>query len=193
MFDGCGAARQVRLHQIDPGEVFVGGIDALEALARNPHEAGQARAASDEEGLIAHLKELVHRQGFADDGIALDLNAQRAQAVNFLLHDLLGQTKFGDAIAQHAAWQVQRLKNGHGITQLGQIARAGQPAGTRADHGDLVPIGRGLCRRGAFLSAVPVRHEALQTADTHRLALDAAHAFPFALAFLRADAAAYRR
>ena len=41
--------------------------------------------------------------------------------------------------------------------------------------------------------AMPVRHEALQTADADRLALDAAHAFGFTLRFLRANAAADRR
>ena len=38
--------------------------------------------------------------------------------------------------------------------------------------------------------AVPVGHEALQTADADRLILDAAGAFALALALLRADAAA---
>ena len=69
--------------------------------------------------------------------------------------------------------------NGHKVAVIG----AG-PSGLTA-AGDLAKLGRML--------AVPVGNEALQTANGHRLALDAAHALALALALLRADTAADSR
>ena len=83
-----------------------------------------------------------------------------------LWHDGLGQTELGDAVDQHAAGGVEGLENGDLIAHLGQVAGAGQAGGAGADHGDLVAVGLGLLRHGVqHVLAVPVGHEALQTAD----------------------------
>ena len=47
----------------------------------------------------------------------------RLEAVDFLLHDGLGQTELRNAVHQHAARQMQRLENRDLIAQLRQVAR----------------------------------------------------------------------
>ncbi|MPM84927.1 hypothetical protein SDC9_132003 [bioreactor metagenome] len=86
---------------------------------------------------------------------------------------------------------MQRLKHGDVIALLGKIARAGEARGAGADHGHLVPVGRRLRGRVAGVVVVPVGNKALQSADAHRLALNAADAVFLALALLRADPAAH--
>ena len=188
------AVGQVGLHQVDAGEELVGGVDALEALARDAHEAGQAGAGADEHGLEAHVVEqLVDGQHLADDHVRLDVHAEGAEVVDLAVDDRLRQTELRNAVAEHAAGDVQRLVDRDLVAHARQIARAGQAGRAGADHGDLVAVGG---RRNGLLGvvlAVPVGDEALQTADAHRLALDAAHALGLALRLLRADAAADRR
>ena len=62
-------------HQVDAGEVLVGRVDALEVLAGDVHEHGQAGADGDEDG-VEVLAQLAQRPGLADDGVDLDLDAQ---------------------------------------------------------------------------------------------------------------------
>ena len=190
VLDGGLGVVLVGLHQIDAGQELVGGVHALEGLARDAHEAGQASAGADEHGLVAHLKQLVHGQHLADDHVGLDVHAHRLEVVDLLVDDGLGQTELRNAVGQHAAGDVQRLVDGDLVAQAGQVARAGQTRGAGADDGDLMAVGcGGLGGLGGML-AVPVSDEALQTADAHGFALDAAHALGFALGLLGADAAA---
>ena len=70
--DGGLAGGQISLHQIGAGEELVGGVDALQALARDAHEAGQAGTGTHEDGLVAVLThQLVDGEHLADDPIAL--------------------------------------------------------------------------------------------------------------------------
>ena len=103
-----GAGELIGGHQVHAGEVFVGGIDALEVLARHVHEHRQAGAVGDEHRveLLAQLRQGV---GAADDGVADDLHPGLLQPGHFFLDDLLGQAEFRDAIDQHAARLVQGL------------------------------------------------------------------------------------
>ena len=56
---GVGARELVGGHQVDAGEVFVGGVDALEVLAGDVHEHRQAGAVGDEDGveLLAQFRQ----------------------------------------------------------------------------------------------------------------------------------------
>ncbi len=108
-----------------------------------------------------------------------------------LLNDGLGQTELGDAVAEHAAGDVQRFEHGDLVAHARQIARTGQAGRARADDGDLVAVGFGRLGGLGGMFAMPVGDEALQTADTDGLALDAAHALGLALSLLRADATAH--
>ena len=85
---------------------------------------------------------------------------------------------------------MQSFVNSHLIAQLSQIAGGGQTGRACADDGDLMAVPFGYDGCGVHILAVPVGHKALQTANGHRLILNAAGALALALALLRADAAA---
>ena len=191
MADGGGRIGLVGLHQVDPGEELVGGIDAGQVLAGDVHEAGQARAAADEHRLKALCKQLVHGLGLADDHVGFDVDPQLFQGVDLRLDDVLGQTEFRDAVHEHAARHVEGFKHAHLIAPPGQLACAGKARRAAAYHGYLMAVLLRDLDAAVAVLPVPVRHEPLQPADTHRLALDAPHAVLFALAFLGADPAAY--
>ena len=85
---------------------------------------------------------------------------------------------------------MQSLEHGHVIALPCQVAGAGQTsrAGTHDSHP--MPIGDRLLRRGGSMGVMPVSHKALQTANTHRIALLAPDAVFLALALLGAYPAA---
>ena len=189
--DGGLAGGQVGLHQVGAGQELVGGVHTLQALAGDAHEAGQTGTGANEHGLVAVLAhQLVDGQHLADDHVALEIDAHLPEAVDLLLDDGLGQTELGDAVHQHAASHVQGLVDCDLVAQLGQITGSGQAGRACADDGDLVAVGCGHDGSSVDVLAVPVGHEALQTADADRLILDAAGTLALALALLRADAAA---
>ena len=189
--DGGLAVRFIRLHEVAAGEVFVGGEDALCVLPGDVHEAGKARARAEEDGFEAELLfELVDGEHFADDHVRHHLDAERSEVIYLLFDDGFGKTEFGDAVDEHAARKVQRFEDGHVVAELGKIARAGEPRGTRADDGDLMPVGLRLCGSLSCVGVVPVGNEALEPADADGLALDAARALAFALRLLRAHPSA---
>ena len=108
-------------------------------------------------------------------------------------HDaLLREAELGDAVDQHAAHLVQRLEDLHGVAHPRQIAGAGQSGGAAADDGHFAAVAHGGGLYGRAVFEFPVADEAFQLAHGHRFALDAQDARPFALALLRADAAADR-
>ena len=76
---GVGPRELVGGHQVHAGEILVGGIDALEVLARHIHEDRQAGAVGDEDGveLLAQFRQGV---GAADDDVADDLHARPVRA-----------------------------------------------------------------------------------------------------------------
>ena len=189
--DGSVCALPVGLHQVDAGEELVGGVDALQVLAGDVHEHGQAGAGADEHGLELHLlHQLVDGDGPANHRVGLDLHAQVLQPVHFLLDDGLGQTELGDAVDQHAAGQVQGLEHGDLIPLPGQVAGAGQAGGAGADDRHAMAVGGGSGRLLGGVGVVPVGHKPLQAADADGLALDAPDALALALGLLGADAAA---
>ncbi len=183
----------IGLHEVDTGEVLVGGVDAEQVLARDIHELGQTGAGADEHGLIAILEQLVERHGAADDAVVDELDALALEVLDLAVDYALGQTELGDAVGQDAAALVQRLEDRDVVALLHEVARAGEAARAGADDSDLVAVGRRHDGAGAGVVGVlhvVVGHEALQTADADRLALDAADAVLLALALLGADTAA---
>ena len=183
----------VRLHEVDTGEVFIRGANALEGLARNVHEHRKACAGADEDGLKAELlKQLVDREHLADDHVGHDRDALRLELFDFVCDDRLRQTELGDTVDQNAACGVERFEDRDLVALLGKLGRAGKARRTGADDGDLDAVGRDLLRHGVHVLAVPVGNKALQTADGDRLALHAAHALGLALRLLRTDTAGER-
>ena len=193
MDDGRIGLLGVGLHQVGTGQVFIGGQNALQALAGDVHEHGQTGAGAHKDGLEAHLEQLVDGQDTADDHVGHDFHALGLQLLDLVGHNGLGQTEFGDAVDQHAAGGVQRLENGNLIAFFRQIAGAGQAgrAGTHNRH--LNAVGGHLFGHGVDVLPVPVCHKTLQTADGNRFSLDAADALALALALLGADPAGQGR
>ena len=150
-----------------------------------PWEARQPRAGADEHRVEPLVREqLVQRDAPADDHVRLDLHAHGLERADLAAHEALGQAELRNAVHEHAARRVQRLEHGHVVAELFQIARAGQPGRAAADDRDaLAVVRRGLRALCAVRHGV-VRHEPLQPADAHRLALDAAHAARLALRLL---------
>ena len=186
----------VRLHEIAAREELIGGVYAAEALARDVLEPRQAGARADEDRVESLLaEELVHRVEAARHGIRLDGHTELLEVLDLLLHDLvLRQAELWNAVGEHAASLVQRLKNRDLVAALREIARAGKPGRAGADDRDALRIwGRGERRIRHLLSERPIRCEPLETADADRLALLAEDAVFLALVLLRADAAADRR
>ena len=152
----------VGVHQVGARQELVGRDHAVEVLARDAHEPGQSGARADEDRLVALLVEQRidgHRAAHHDVG--LDLHAQPFHRLDLARHDpLLRKAEFGDAIDEHPADLVQGLENLHFVACLRQIARAGQPCGTAADDGDLVPVaGNGRCGGSGGVLQLPVAHE----------------------------------
>ena len=172
-------------HEVDAGEVLVGRVDALEVLAGDAHEDRQPGSHGDEHG-IEVLAQLAQRPGLADDGVDLDGDAQTAQPIDLLLHDVLGQPEFRDAVDEHPARGVEGLEDGHLVAGLGELSGGGQAGRPGADDGDAA-AGIGVLAHVQLIEVLhgPVSHEPLQGTDRDGLALLAPDAQPFALGLLR--------
>ena len=185
----------IRVHEVDAGEKFVRGEHAAVRQAGDLLELRQTCAGADEHSLVAAdigivREQLVDGQALADRRVAHDVDAERGELVDLLLHERLRQTELRNAVSQHAAGLMEVLIHGDLIAELGQIARAGKTGRAGADDCDSVAVGGHLFGHLVRVLHRPVGDEALQTADADRLALDAAHALAFALLLLRADTAA---
>ena len=186
---GIGARELVGRHEVDAGEVLVGGIDAFEVLAGHVHEDRQAGAVGDEHSIKLGAQ-LLQSVSAANDGVADDLHPGLLQAAHFGLDDLLGETKFRDAVHQHAARFVEGLEHSDIVAELGQFTRRGESARPGADHGDLLASGRSdLKGLLVVMAARPIADVSLQVTNRHGQALIAADALDLALGFLRAHAA----
>lgn len=189
--EGGGSPRFGGVHQVDAGQPFIGGKNAAQRFSRDAHEVGQAGPAAQEYGRKTVLQQLLHRYRPAYDGVGLDGDAQFFQPGDLLMQDVLWQAEGWDAVGQHPAGGVQRLKNGDGIAHPGQLPRTGQAGRPGADHGDLFALffGAGWSLR-FLLGPVPIGHKAFQPADGDAFALLAPDTDGLALVFLGADPAA---
>ena len=187
--DGGLGALLIGLHQVDAGEVLIGGVDAHQSLAGDLHKHGQAGSGGDEHRLIATLKQLGDGEDLADDHVQLDVHPHLLQVGHLPGHDGLGQAELRDAVGQHAAGGVERLKHRDVIAHAGQLPGAGQAGRAGADDRRLVAVLGGGGHIGNALLGRPVGHEALHPADGHGLALHAPDALALTLVLLGAYAA----
>ena len=79
--DGGVAVGAPGAHEVDPGQVLVRGVDALEVLAGDVHEHRQPGTDREEDG-VEPLAQLVEREGLADDRVGLDRDAGRRAAAS---------------------------------------------------------------------------------------------------------------
>ena len=170
------------------GEVLVCEEDVGQVLAGDVEELGQAGTRSDVERVKALVKQLLGRGDVAHDGVVLKLDAHLLETVDLALDNRLGQTELGDAVDQYAAAGEKRLEHRDVKTVAGKFARAGDARGAGAHDGDLLAVLGPHSRLGGKLGLIA--QEALELADSHRLALLAADALALALGLLRAHAAA---
>ncbi|MPN17984.1 hypothetical protein SDC9_165342 [bioreactor metagenome] len=89
------------------------------------HEHWQSCAGADKYGLEALFEQIVHRKGFSSDHIGLYFHAHFGKLFDFGLHHRLGQTKFRDAIHQHAARHMEGFEYRYFIAHLREVPRAG--------------------------------------------------------------------
>ena len=82
------------------------------------------------------------------------------------------------------------LEDSNVVTQLCQVACAGQACRAGTNHSNLLAILLFCCFRNKAVLSGPVSHETLQLTDGDRLTLDAADALTLTLALLRAYTAA---
>jgi len=193
---GVVLGERVGVHQVDAREELVGRVDTLQVFPGNVHEDGRARAGPDEDRRVAELvDELVDGDRLADDHVADEFHAERLEVRDVLVDDLLRQAVLRDPVPEHAAERVQRLEDRHGIAELREVAGHREASRTRADNSDLLVAPHLGCRGLAAVPvlALPVRYEALQTADADRLLMGEQHAAQLTLMLDRADAAADSR
>ena len=194
MNDGGVGAGEVGFHQIDAGQEFVGGQNALVVHAGDVHEHGQSRAGADEHGLKALLfHQFVDCNRSAHHGVCGDRNAQSFQAVYFLLDNRLGQTEFRNAVYQHAARLMERLKNRHIIAQPCQIPGTGKSCRTGSDDRHLMTVLWCIAVGTNAIRPRPIRYEPLKLSNGYRFPLDPADANALTLALLRTNTTADRR
>ncbi len=122
--------------------------------------------------------ELVDGDGFADDDVADEFDAEGGEVGDVVVDDFFGEPVLGDAVAEHAAEGVQRFEDGDGVAGLGEVAGHGQPGGAGADDGDfLVPPGRrGGGAGGGGVGVFPVGDESFEAADAGRVLVGGQHA-----------------
>ena len=194
VLDGRVVVVPVRLHKIGTGQKLIGAVDTQKVLSRDVKELRQAGSGADEHCFISFLKELVHGDGLADDGIVYDLDTHLGQVLDLRGDNFLRQTELRNTVDQHTARFVEGFENGHVITHLAKITRTGQTGRAGTDHRDAVAVGLGRSRLGLILLRhVIVRYKAFQTADADRLAFQAADALGLALFLLGTHTAADRR
>ena len=83
----------IGLHQVDTGEVLIGGDDAAELLPVDAHKPGQAGTGADEHRLKALGHQLIDALGTADDRVGEDAHAEALKAFDLFVDDVLGQTE----------------------------------------------------------------------------------------------------
>ena len=184
-----------RIHQVDTGEVFVRRHDVDRVLSGNVHEVGKSRSRSHEDTFVSLCLQVFHRNGLAHDAVFHKRYAHLRQVVNLDIHNLVGQTEFGNTVFQYATDFVQCFEYRHIITQFSHIARKRQSGRTRTYYRYLDAVLFGYLRHGN-VSAIPfvICRETFQITDSHGFVTHfQVNALRFALLLLRTHTPAYSR
>ena len=142
-----GPRKLVSRHEVHAGEILIGGIDALEVLARDIHKDRQSGAIGDENG-VKLLPQFLQRVGSADNGVADNFDPGLFQPATSASTIFLGRRNSGNAIDQNAARFMERLEYRDRVAEPDQLARGGEAAGAGPDDGHLF-AGRGPAWRVA--------------------------------------------
>ena len=137
---------EVGLHEIGPGQEFIGGINHVEVFPGDLEKHRQPRPGGQINSIVAGVEQLIQTEIDPDHRIELDLHTQRSHVVDFTLDDFLGQAEFGNAIHQHSPRHMQGFEHGHLMPQDGQVGGHREPGGTGPD--DRHPLAAGGCNVG---------------------------------------------
>ena len=131
------------LHQIAPGQVFIGRKYAVGCLARDSHKHRKACAGADKYGFeVFLLHQLVDGSGFSDHYIRLKLNAQFFYFLDLFFNDLfLWKTELRNSVYQNAAKFMKCFEYGHFIAQFCQVSGAGKAGWARTDDCHFMSVG----------------------------------------------------
>ena len=133
---GCVGRRIGSVHEVHAGEVFVTGEHTVQVLSGDIHESRQSGSRADEDTFEALLLQLLDRDCLADDGIGMELHAERTQAVNLFIDDGVRETELRNTILEHPAYLMQRFEDVYLVAVFGGIACEGQSGRTGAHNGD---------------------------------------------------------
>ena len=180
------------LHQIASRQVFICGKYFIRILPRDAHKHRKACSRTDKHSFKSFIfHELVNGRGFSDHNVCLKFNAKLFYFLDLFCDNLLfRETELRDPVYKHPAELMERLKYSHIVSHLRQVARTGKTGRAGTDHSHFMSV---LCLRADRLDVILkciVSHKSLQFSDGHRLALNAADTFSFALGLLRADTSA---
>ena len=114
-------------------------------------------------------------------GVAMNHHPHLLDIANLAGYYFLGQTVFGNAIAQHTATLGFHLEYLDSKALAGQVAGNGDARGPGSDDSHLAACLLGNVLVGQLVVGVEVGHEAFQFSDVHRLALLAQHAVALTL------------
>jgi hypothetical protein len=127
----------VGAHQVGAGEKLVGGVDAVQVLAGhmprntgNPAPVATKTASNPSLRISSSMVTLLPTTTLVSNSTPM-----RRRLSTSVLDDGFGQAKLGNAVDEHAAQFVQRLKDTDAMAFLHQIARGGKPGRTAADDG----------------------------------------------------------
>ena len=143
--------KEVGLHQVRSGQVFIGGINPDQVFPGQVHEDRQPGAHAHVDGvktLLGH--QFFYGLGPADDRVADDLTAQLLQNVDLGLDDGLGQPEFRNTIDQDPAGFMKGFKDGYVMPFEDQVPGHGEPGGAGPDNGNLFAGGFGLVGQFEF-------------------------------------------
>ena len=132
----CVGRRVGSVHEVDTGQVFVAGEDAVEVLSGYIHESRQTCSGTNKDTLEALLLQFFDRDGLTDDGVCMELYTECTQAVDLFIDDRVRQTELRDAVFEYTADLMQRLEDVHFVTVFGGIACEGQAGRTTTYDGD---------------------------------------------------------
>ena len=113
----------VRAHEVGARQVLVGRVDAVQVLAGDVDEVGEAGAGRDVDRVESLVEEVVHGERLSDDGVELELDSHFREVVHLGLDDVLGQAEFGDAVDEDAARLVEGLEHDGLVAEPAQITR----------------------------------------------------------------------
>ena len=181
LFDRRCRFGQVGLHQVDPRQILVGGVDTLEVFARNFHKHRQSCARSDEHRFVAVLvEEFVDGDRPADDHVRPHFDSEFDERIDFFLHDILGKTEFGNAVYEHATGRMEGFEHGDRVTHARQTSRAGEAGRAGSDDRNFAAVFRtadGFVLRVLAMCQVSVK--SARGARCRPVSFDAADAYRF--------------